>query len=68
MQEEQPSAFGDGQDTVGGGIGFVSGNDEFTVPLEAGDNATELNFGESMRQPSKRDFLASNFAGSDDGG
>ena len=68
VQEEQPSAFGDGRETVGGGIGSVSGNDEFTVPLAAGDNATELNFGESMRQPSKRDFLASSFEDSDDDG
>ncbi|MCA9216017.1 MAG: DUF11 domain-containing protein, partial [Planctomycetales bacterium] len=56
VREEQPSSFGDGQETVGGGIGSVSANDEFTVPLAAGDNATELNFGENTRQPSKRDF------------
>ena len=68
VQEEQPSEFGDGQETVGGGIGTVSGDDEFTVPLAAGDNATELNFGESIRQPSKRDFLASSFDDSTDDG
>lgn len=62
VREEQPSLFVDGQETVGGGIGTITDNDEFTVELAAGDNATELNFGESMRRPSKRDLLASNFA------
>jgi uncharacterized repeat protein (TIGR01451 family) len=62
VREEQPSAFVDGQETVGGGIGTITGNDEFTAVLAAGDSATELNFGESIQRPSKRDLLASNFA------
>jgi hypothetical protein len=62
VREVQPNTFVDGQETVGGGIGTVTANDEFTVVLAAGDNATELNFGESIQRPSKRDLLASNFA------
>ena len=60
--EIQPARANDGRETVGGGIGTVTGNDEFTVPLGVGDNATELNFGERIAQPSKRDLLASSFA------
>ena len=62
VREIQPVQFNDGIDSVGGGIGVVSGNDQFTVTLAAGDNATELNFGERIRQASKRDLLASRFA------
>ena len=62
VREVQPDLFDDGQETVGGPIGTVSGNDEFAVTLQEGENATELNFGESIRRISKRDLLASRFA------
>ena len=46
MVEIQPEGFLDGQMTVGGGIGQITGPNRFTVPLQPGDNADELNYGE----------------------
>jgi uncharacterized repeat protein (TIGR01451 family) len=59
--EVQPAGFRNGKLTVGGGIGEVSGENQFTVPLEPGDDATQLNFGELPIRPSKRSLLASHF-------
>lgn len=59
--ETQPTQFDDGQESIGGSIGSIVGNDRFRVTLAPGDNATLLNFGEISRQPSKRSLLASSF-------
>jgi uncharacterized repeat protein (TIGR01451 family) len=57
----QPTGFDDGEESVGGGLGSVVGNDRFQVTVGPGDAATLLNFGELSRQPSKRSLLASSF-------
>ena len=62
VREEQPELFDDGQETVGGSIGTITGDDEFSATLQEGENATELHFGERIRRISKRDLLASRFA------
>jgi hypothetical protein len=59
--EIQPTGFDDGEESVGGGLGSVVGNDRFQVTVGPGDSATLLNFGELSRQPSKRSLLASSF-------
>ncbi len=59
--EVQPEGWLNGKQTVGGDIGEVSGENRFTVPLESGDMADQLNFGELLIRPSKRWLLASSF-------
>jgi uncharacterized repeat protein (TIGR01451 family) len=59
--QTQPAGFLSGKMTVGGGIGTIAGDNHFSVPLQSGDDANNLNFGERPIQPSKRSLLASHY-------
>ena len=66
ITQQQPAGFVDGQDSTGSPGGVVSGNDEITISLNAGESAPANNFGE-VADPtavgaSKRAFLSSRFS------